>query len=226
MIGVNVMQWVYAPDYTQHAKPRIWDNLLIPLGIVAVGFPLVFMETIMSVGVGDVDIVNVMLDLGFPFWGVLILWFLVWTSQLVNNYSMGLGLANIFNMNSNRQRAILTIIGIFVSIVIALAGILDYFMDLLNVSAIVVPAIASVVIVDYFFIRNQKVIMNAGWNWVATVGLILGTIVGYVFQYVIQFGLPALQSLVLAGVVYYFGMKIKEKVAPDHFTDTDIKEAG
>ncbi|MBM7855068.1 purine-cytosine permease-like protein [Desulfohalotomaculum tongense] len=33
------------------------------------------------------DSVQVMVNLGFPFWGFLILWFATWTSQLVNNYS-------------------------------------------------------------------------------------------------------------------------------------------
>ena len=108
VIGANVSQWVIASDYTRYAKPRWRDNILIPLGIVAVGFPLFYVGSIMSVGVGDADIVNVMLNLGFPVWGFLVLWFATWTSQLVNNYSMGLALANMFNINSSKGRAFLT----------------------------------------------------------------------------------------------------------------------
>ncbi|MFP3471000.1 permease, partial [Micrococcus sp. SIMBA_144] len=37
VIGVNVSQWVIAADYTRYAKPTWKDNILIPLGIVAIG---------------------------------------------------------------------------------------------------------------------------------------------------------------------------------------------
>lgn len=75
IIGVNVSQWVIAADYTRYAKPTWKDNILIPLGIVVVGIPLFIVGAIMSVGVGDADIVEVMMGLGFPVWGFLILWF-------------------------------------------------------------------------------------------------------------------------------------------------------
>ncbi len=67
IIGANVSQWVIAADYTRYAKPTIKDNTLIPTGIVLVGFPLFMVGAVMSVGVGDADIVNVMMNLGFPF---------------------------------------------------------------------------------------------------------------------------------------------------------------
>lgn len=149
VIGINVSQWVIASDYTRYAKPKVKDNVLIPLGIIAVGFPLFYVGAIMSVGVGDADIVNVMMNLGFPVWGFLILWIATWTSQLVNNYSMGLALANLCNVNSNRGRALLTLGGTLPAIVIALAGILDYFMDFLYMTALVYPAIAGVMMADF-----------------------------------------------------------------------------
>jgi cytosine permease len=219
VIGINVSQWVIASDYTRYAKPRVKDNILIPIGIVAVGFPLFYVGAIMSIGVGDADIVNVMMNLGFPVWGFLILWLATWTSQLVNNYSMGLALANMFNVNSNKGRALLTLAGTLVSIAIALAGILDYFMDFLYMTALVYPAIGGVMIADFFFIRKQQWADNKGWNWMATIALVLGTLLGYYTQYVHPFGLPAVQSIIAAGVVYIAAMKLKAKVAPDHFTE-------
>jgi cytosine permease len=218
VIGINVSQWVIASDYTRYAKPKVKDNILIPLGIVAVGFPLFFVGAIMSVGIGDADIVNVMMNLGFPVWGFLILWFATWTSQLVNNYSMGLAMANIFNVNSNKGRAILTFIGTIIAIIIALAGILDYFMDFLYMTALIYPAIAGVMMADFFFIRKQQWVDNKGWNWMATIALVVGVIVGYMTQYVNTFGIPAVQSLFASGIVYFAAMKVKALVRPDHFT--------
>src|SRR5699024_2821749 len=141
-----------------------------------IGFPLIFLGMVMSVGVGEADIVQVMMDLGFPFWGFLILWFSAWTSQLVNNYSMGLGLANIFNVNSDRGRAQLTILGTLISIGIALVGVLGIFTEFLNFTAIFIPAIAGVIITDYFFIRKQQWSHNGGWNWMATISFVIGSL--------------------------------------------------
>ncbi|WHY71938.1 cytosine permease [Fictibacillus enclensis] len=217
IIGVNVSQWVIASDYTRYAKPRVKDNILIPLGIVAVGFPLFYVGAIMSVGVGDADIVNVMMKLGFPVWGFLILWFATWTSQLVNNYSMGLALANMLNVNSNKGRALLTLGGTIIAIIVALMGILDHFMDFLYMTALIYPAIAGVMMADFFFLRRQQWVDNPGWNWMATIALVAGTLVGYLTQYATSFGLPAVQSLIASGIVYLISMKIKAAVKPDHF---------
>jgi len=226
VIGANVSQWVIASDYTRYAKPRWKDNILIPLGIVAVGFPLFYVGSIMSVGVGDADIVNVMLKLGFPVWGFLVLWFATWTSQLVNNYSMGLALANMFNINSGKGRALLTLLGTIIAIFIALAGILDYFTDFLYLTALIYPSIGGVMMADFFLIRKQQFVDHKGWNWMATIALVAGTFVGYLTQYVYEFGLPAVQSIIISALIYWVAMKIKAKVKPDHFTEVHLDQNG
>lgn len=218
VIGVNVSQWVIASDYTRYAKPTWRDNWIIPSGIVVIGFPLFIVGAIMSVGVGDADIVNVMMNLGFPVWGFLILWLATWTSQLVNNYSMGLALANVLNVNSSKGRAILTLIGTIIAIIIALMGILQYFEDFLYLTALLYPAIAGVMMGDFFFIRRQQWEDIPGWNWMATIAIVAGIAVGYITQYISPMGLPAVQSLLISIAVYYIAMKIKKKVAPDQFT--------
>ncbi|UFJ42400.1 cytosine permease [Brevibacillus humidisoli] len=218
IVGVNVSQWVIASDYTRYAKPIVKDNILIPLGIILVGFPLFYVGAIMSVGVGDADIVQVMVNLGFPVWGFLILWFATWTSQLVNNYSMGLALSNLLNVNSGRGRAIVTFIGTLIGIMIAIAGILDYFMDFLYLTALIYPAIAGIMFMDFFVIRDQQWEDRSGWNWMATIAVVIGTLLGYYTQYVQPFGLPAVQSLLATAVSYYILMYLKAKIAPDVFT--------
>ena len=225
IIGVNVSQWVIAADYTRYAKPTWKDNILIPLGIVAVGVPLFIVGAVMSVGVGDPDIVQVMMGLGFPVWGFLILWFATWTSQLVNNYSMGLAFANLLNVNSHKGRQLLTLLGTLIAIAIAIAGILQYFTDFLNFTAIVYPAIAGVMFIDFFAIRNREWESINGWNIIATIAMIIGMLGGYYTQYIHQIGLPAIQSLVVTMIAYYILMRIKASVKPDAFTPEKWKKS-
>ncbi|QQD84612.1 MULTISPECIES: cytosine permease [Jeotgalicoccus] len=218
VIGVNVSQWVIAADYTRYAKPTWKDNLLIPLGIIGVGVPLFMVGAVMSVGVGDADIVSVMLNLGFPIWGFLILWLATWTSQLVNNYSMGLAFSNLLNVNSNKGRMFLTLLGTIIALAVALMGILDYFEDFLYLTALVYPAIAGILFADFFFLRSREWKNIKKWNYVATVAVIIGIAIGYYTQYMNPIGLPAVQSLFGALISYYLLMFLKAKIKPDEFT--------
>ena len=217
LLGMNVSQLVIASDYTRYAKPKWHDNILIPLGIIAVGIPLVFIGAIMAVGNGTADIVSVMQGLGFPTWGFLVLWLASWTSQLVNNYTMGLSFSNILNINSNKGRTMVTLAGTILSIALSLWGILEHFQDLLSLAALLYPGIAGVMFVD-FFARKQQWSDKLGWNFMATIAMIVGVAVGYITTYVVNIGIPPLQSLLATGIAYYLAMKIKAKTAPDKFT--------
>ena len=218
LLGMNVSQFVIAADYTRYAKPKWKDNILIPLGIIAIGIPLVFIGAIMAAGNGTADIVAVMQNLGFPVWGFIVLWLASWTSQLVNNYTMGLSFSNILNVTSNKGRATVTLVGTVLSIILSLWGILEHFQDLLSLAALLYPGIAGVMFVD-FFARKQNWVDKLGWNFMATLAMVVGTAVGYVTTYVVKIGIPPLQSLLITGIVYYAAMKIKAKTAPDKFTE-------
>lgn len=218
LLGMNVSQFVIAADYTRYAKPKWKDNLLIPLGIIAIGIPLVFIGAIMAAGNGTADIVAVMQNLGFPVWGFIVLWLASWTSQLVNNYTMGLSFSNILNVSSNKGRVVVTLAGTILSIILSLWGILEHFQDLLSLAALLYPAIAGVMFVD-FFARKEKWVDKLGWNFMATIAMVVGTAVGYLTTYVVNIGIPPLQSLLVTGIVYYLAMKLKAKSAPDKFTE-------
>ncbi|MCQ1529403.1 purine-cytosine permease family protein [Lutispora saccharofermentans] len=218
ILGMNVSQWVISADYTRYAHPRVKDNVLIPFGIIGVGVPLVFVGAMMAIGEGTYDIVAIMIDLGFPLWGFLVLWLSAWTSQLVNNYSMGLSFSNILNIESNRGRAIVTFVSTLIALVVSLMGMMDHFMGLLTMAALIYPGIAGVIFTD-FFMRKGNWVDKEGWNMVATLALVVNIGVGYLTTYIIPIGIPPLQSLIITGIFYYFGMKIKAKKAPDKFTD-------
>lgn len=218
VLGANVAQWLIASDYTRYSKPKLKDQTLIPLGIIVIGFVFFFTGAVMSVGIGDADIVNVMRELGYPFWGFLILYIALWTSQIIASYSIGLAAANMFNVDSGKGRAFLTFLGSLVGISLALLGILSLFMDFLILLGVIYPAIAGVMFADFFFIRKREWVDKRGWNWVATFAFIVGALIGYLTQYKWKIGIPAIQSLSISAAIYWLGMKLKARLAPDHFT--------
>lgn len=91
-------------------------------------------------------------------------------------------------------------------------------------TALVYPAIAGVMMADFFFIRRRQWKDLHGWNWMATIALVAGTLIGYLTQYVTSFGIPAVQSLIASGAIYLVCMQVKAKVKPDHFTEGIGKE--
>ncbi|WP_142784655.1 cytosine permease [Changchengzhania lutea] len=202
VIGINVAQWLIAPDYTRFAKPRWRDNILIPLGIIIVGFPLFIVGGIMSMGSGNSDIVQVMQELGFPAWGFVVLWVATWTSQLVSNYTGGLVLCNMFNLNDDKSRKIMTMLFAVGGIILALVGIMNQFVNFLYALALIIPLIAGVIMSHYFFVNKTDFTPKQSWNWLATISVVTGLLVGYLTQYQYSIGVPAVQSLIVSGVVY------------------------
>ena len=202
VISINVAQWLIAPDYTRFAKPTWRDNILIPLGIIIVGFPLFIVGGIMSMGTGNADIVQVMQELGFPAWGFVVLWVATWTSQLVSNYTGGLVLCNMFNLHDDKSRKTMTLLFALIGIILALLGIMEQFVNFLYTLALIVPVIAGVIMAHYFFISKNVLATQQSWNWLATISILAGLLVGYLTQYQFPIGFPAVQSLIVSGALY------------------------
>lgn len=70
-----------------------------------------------------------------------------------------------------------------------------------------------------FFLRKGVWEDKQGWNFMATIAMIVGIAVGYITTYIVVIGIPPAQSLIITGITYYVIMKVKAKVAPDKFTE-------
>lgn len=219
VLGLNVSQFILSADYSKYGRAKIVDNVIMPLGILLVGIPLIIIGGVMATGQGTSDIVAVMQNLGFPVWGFIVLWLASWSSQLVNNYSMGIAFANILNLKTNKGRKIITLIGTFISIIIALAGALDKFAQFLSLASLFYPAIAGVMFSDFLVRGHKKWEDLPGWNIAGTIALLIGMATGYITGYVYPIGIAPLQSLIVTMISYYIVMRIKKNVAPDIYTE-------
>lgn len=218
IIGTSVCQWAMIADYSRMHKPTWKNSLLMPSLLVVVGFVEVILGAIMAVGVGTYDIVQVMASLGYPFWAYLLLFVAQWTSQIVAVYSAGLSLGNMFNANNAGTQKILTLAIGVLGIALALAGILDKFMDWLLALGVVFAPLAAIITTDFFFIRKEEWEDIKGWNIVATFALVVGVAFGYYNQYKNPIGIPPLQAYILTGIIYYITMKIQASITPNKFT--------
>jgi cytosine permease len=132
-----------------------------------------------------------------------------------NLYSSSLGFVNtlsaVFGVRVNRVVATIAI-GVLGTVLSAL-GILDRFADFLTVLGVAMPPIAGIMVAEYFLVRRWRPALDEsrtqgrlpgtepGWVPVTLVIWVGAAVLGYWTEQV-QFGIPALNSLVVAGVVY------------------------
>ncbi|MGW1006581.1 purine-cytosine permease family protein [Streptomyces sp. NPDC002520] len=151
--------------------------------------------------------------------GVIGVIVLVSATVKINNwnlYSAALGLINaaesLFRVRLNRV-AVTVVIGVLGSLAAA-AGILDRFVDFLTILGVLTPPVAGIMVAEYFLVKKWRPQLDASRAagrlpetepaWVpATAAIwITSTVIGWLSDHYQWWGIPALNSLLLAGAGY------------------------
>lgn len=138
-----------------------------------------------------------------------------------NLYSSSLGFVNtlstVFGLRVNRVMATIAI-GVL-GTALSAAGILDRFADFLTVLGVAMPPIAGIMVAEYFLVRRWRPALDEsrardrlpdtepGWVPATLVIWVGAALLGWWSEQE-QFGIPALNSLVVAGVVYLVAGKL------------------
>jgi cytosine permease len=142
----------------------------------------------------------------------------------VNLYSSSLGLANTLEIFTGKKWDYfkLTICIGLAGTALSMAGILNHFVDFLSMLGVIFPPIAGVMLVDYYILKTSRKILDESRGkgllpddsstpligWSAIFACIIGTIVGVVFK----FGIPSLNSILVAGIAYLLLMKMQHYI--------------
>ena len=159
------------------------------------------MGAVMSVVAGTYDITQVLSKLGLSAIALIILILATWTTNTINAYSGGLAITNMFNLSGER-RALATAIAGLLGTILAVAGILNYFIKWLTILTSTIPPVAGVLITDYWIMRHAK---PENWreypgvNW-AGIGAWL---VGSLAAIKIPWGIAPINGIITAMVIYY-----------------------
>ncbi len=136
-----------------------------------------------------------------------------------NLYSSSLGLANFIDTTIGKRynRALITVVVGVLGTVLSAAGILGKFVGFLTLLGVVVPPIAGIMVVDYYLLRRHRDRLEESahdgalpprqeqFNPVTLIVWLVASVVGYVSEE--RFGIPAVNSLLCAAVLYYVVMK-------------------
>jgi cytosine permease len=135
-----------------------------------------------------------------------------------NLYSSGLGLVNFVGTVLGRRinRAIATLCLGVVGSVLAAAGILDSFVPFLTILGVAFPPIAGIMVAEYFVVKRWRGELEASRaagtlpesapTWVPATLVIW--VVSALIGYFVSWGLPSINSLVAAFVLYAVAGKL------------------
>jgi len=152
IIGSLAVGAIIGPDISRYAKsPK--DAVISSFVGFFVGFSLVLIAAILlAKATSQVDIIAIMLGVGWGTGAMLVLILAQWTTNDNNLYSSALGFSVIFRKMPKYQ---LTIIAGVIGTGMAIAGIYENFIPFLVFLSALIPPIGGIYVADYFFSKSK-----------------------------------------------------------------------
>ncbi len=182
VIGSFFVGVTLVPDLARFARRRR-DAITGAFLSYGMGFPLVLMLAGLPVLVSaDTDLISSMTALGLGIPALVVMVFATWTTNINNLYSASLSIARIL---PNVRDWLITLVSGVIGTLLALAGIMDHFVDFLILLGIIVPPIAGIYVADYFLLRPTRINFSEDgapvpdFRWDAVAAWALGCTVGF-----------------------------------------------
>lgn len=160
---------------------------------------LIFSGAFCALVYGNEDIVQVMAQQGLLFWGLLLLFLNMWTTQDNTIYAFSVAGAHMFR---TQKRTAFVLGGATVALALAWGGIYNLLVPYLILLGTFIPPIGGVVMADYWLLHKGQFPSleqpQPAFNWAG--------IIAYVFAVAIAYFLPGIKPIngIVAAIVFYF----------------------
>ncbi|QTL40803.1 cytosine permease [Xenorhabdus budapestensis] len=212
VVGGAIVASLMTPDLTRYTKSGKHVFGITLLTIIAGEFVINGLAILIAKALNTADVVTIMSQVA----GGAGLFVVVCSTLRVNDlnlYSSSLGIINaVEGITGKKLRyppttIIIGILGTLFSIL----GILDRFVDFLTVLGVVFPPILGVMLVDYYILRSYRKVLDESKQkgnlpdetptigWAAIIASVVGSVIGLT----IEWGVPTINSLLMASVVYW-----------------------
>ncbi len=154
---------------------------------------------------GKDDIFYVMIAQGLAIPAIIVLGANIWTTNDNALYTGSLGLSNITKV---RKRPMVIVSGILGTVLAV--WLYNNFIGWLNFLNATLPPIGAIIMLDFFLNRSKygsEEVKLPKINWAAIAGVVAGALVGNF----ITWGVAAINAMVVAALIYYFGNKLLNK---------------
>lgn len=214
VVGGAIVASLITPDLTRYSKNGKQVLAVTLLTIIVGEFIVNGLAILIAKTLGSADVVTIMSQTAGGI-GLLVVVFSTLRVNDINLYSSSLGIVNaVEGITGKKLRYTTTTVVIgLLGTLLSVLGILDRFVDFLTLLGVVFPPIISIMLVDYYLLRSHRKALDysrnlgtlpadtetpaVGWN--AIIASVAGSVVGLTFDW----GVPTINSLVAAGVLYW-----------------------
>ncbi|MBD1908540.1 cytosine permease [Funiculus sociatus GB2-A5] len=165
---------------------------------------LIFCGAFGALVYGNEDIVQVMALQGLLFWGLVLLFLNMWTTQDNTIYAFSVAGAHMFRTN---KRTAFVLGGATVALVLAWGGIYNMLIPYLILLGTFIPPIGGVVMADYW-LRHQGEFPSLeerqpAFNWAGIIAYVLASAIAYIAP-----GVKPVNGIITAVILYFVLSKI------------------
>lgn len=202
VIGNFISGGTSTPNFTRFADNRM--NAIIST-VIAFFIGNILMFSFGATGAAAFnmpDIFDVLIFQGLTIPAILSLGFNIWSTNNNALYTAGLSISNVTKLPMRWM----TIFGGTLATLLAIY-LYDNFVSYLSLLGSMIPPIGAVIIIDYCINTKhyQAVDTTRQWNWQAITAVIIGISLGLM----IRGGITPINSLIVAGIVYFVLSKVK-----------------
>lgn len=199
IVGTFVSGGTQATNWSRFAKngqTAFWSTLA---AFFAANGLLIFSGAFCALVYGNADIVQVMAQQGLLFWGLVLLFLNMWTTQDNTIYAFSVAGAHMFRTN---KRTAFVLGGATVALVLAWGGIYDLLVPYLILLGTFIPPIGGVVMADYWLLRQRQFPTlehkQPPFNWAG--------VIAYIIASAIAWAAPGIKPIngIIAAVILYF----------------------
>ena len=164
---------------------------------LANGF-LIFSGAFCALVYGNEDIVKVMAEQSLLFWGLMLFFLNMWTTQDNTIYAFSVAGAHMFR---TQKRTLFVLGGATFALVLALGGIYEALVPYLVLLGTFIPPIGGVIMADFWRYRQNGFAnfdMKPNFNWAGIIAYLLASAIAYFTP-----GVKPINGIVAAALIYW-----------------------
>ena len=209
IVGTFVSGGTQATNWSRFAKTgKIGAISTMAAFFFANGF-LIFCGAFCSLVYGNEDVVQVMAQQGLLFWGLVLLFLNMWTTQDNTIYAFSVAGAHMFRTS---KRTAFVLGGATVALVLAWGGIYDMLVPYLILLGTFIPPIGGVIMADYWLYRRGEFPAleerQPAFNWAGVIAYIVASAIAYFSP-----GIKPVNGIIAAVVLYFILSKVIPQTA-------------
>jgi cytosine permease len=212
VVGSFALGGVIAGDYSRYARNRGDVVKSSIIGVLPISLLIMSLGAATAIASSQYDITQILISLGLPALGLLVLIFATWSTNVVNAYSGGIAASNMLGLDESKFKITTGIAGL-AGTVLGASGIMMAFSGFLSILSAFIPPVAGVIIADYWIInkgRKENFRLREGINPAGIIAFAVGAAVAYISS-LTGFFIAPVNGIVLSMILYI----VLSKVIPE-----------